>query len=110
MLSRCLIEKNPRRQIRQDDELLLEAHQLDLKDDPAPPGTLGAELRLHLGIWITPNKPVEGLIAALVAKNLLLEVNTWTFGNWGKKRTKIHMSAIDLVIWEKMSMSQPVQN
>lgn len=27
-----------------------------------------------------------------------------------KKRTNIHMSAIDLVIWEKMSFSQPVQN
>ena len=55
MLSRCFsLKKCPTggKQTRhrgQDDELLLEAHQLDLKDDPAPPGTLGAELRLHLG-------------------------------------------------------------
>ena len=88
------IKKNaPRRQTRhrgQDDELLLEAHQLDLKDDPAPPGTLGAELRLHLG----KKKP-----AALVAFPSLLvggkHMNLWQLR---KKRTKIHMSAIDLVI------------
>ena len=33
----------------QDDELLLEAHQLDLKDDPAPPGHLGC--RTQIASW-----------------------------------------------------------